>query len=156
MPKGSVFHNQTLWCSIGWATPAALGAALASPRRRTILITGEGAHQMTLQEIGQFCRYGLKPIIFCLNNQDYLIKRLLCQDPLSPYNDLAPWNLPAVAWALGCTDWFCARVTTNAELGRPWNRRPSCGTGAFIEVVTEIDGGPAHGQKLHAPDADTG
>ena len=31
MPRGSVFLNQTLWCSIGWGTPAALGAALAAP-----------------------------------------------------------------------------------------------------------------------------
>jgi indolepyruvate decarboxylase len=30
MPKGSTFQNQTLWGSIGWATPAAFGAALAS------------------------------------------------------------------------------------------------------------------------------
>ena len=25
MPPGSVFYNQLLWCSIGWATPAAFG-----------------------------------------------------------------------------------------------------------------------------------
>jgi indolepyruvate decarboxylase len=24
LPKGAEFHNQTLWASIGWATPAAL------------------------------------------------------------------------------------------------------------------------------------
>ena len=33
---------QVLWGSIGWATPAALGVALADPSRRTVLITGEG------------------------------------------------------------------------------------------------------------------
>jgi indolepyruvate decarboxylase len=28
LPKGAEFHNQTLWASIGWATPAAFGAAI--------------------------------------------------------------------------------------------------------------------------------
>ncbi len=149
MPPGSVFHNQTLWCSIGWATPAALGAALASPQRRTILITGEGAHQMTVQEIGQFCRYGLKPIIFCLNNQGYLIERLLCQDPLSCYNDLAPWNYQQLPEVLGCRDWFTARVTTNAELDAAMEQAAICGTGAYIEVVTEMMAASPMAMKLH-------
>jgi hypothetical protein len=49
MPKGATFHNQTLWGAIGWATPAAFGAAVAAPDRRTVLITGEGSHQLTAQ-----------------------------------------------------------------------------------------------------------
>jgi TPP-dependent 2-oxoacid decarboxylase len=32
LPQGVTFHNQTLWGSTGWATPAALGAAVASTR----------------------------------------------------------------------------------------------------------------------------
>ena len=28
LPNGAEFHNQTLWASIGWATPAAFGAAI--------------------------------------------------------------------------------------------------------------------------------
>ena len=73
MPRGASFHNQTLWGSIGWATPAAFGASLAAPGRRTVLVTGEGSHQFTAQEICQFDRFGLKPVIFCLNNEGYLI-----------------------------------------------------------------------------------
>jgi indolepyruvate decarboxylase len=45
LPKGATFHNQTLWGSIGWATPAAFGAAVAAPDRRVVLFTGEGSHQ---------------------------------------------------------------------------------------------------------------
>jgi indolepyruvate decarboxylase len=67
MPKGSGFHDQALWGVIGWATPASFGAALAAPERRTILITGEGSHQLTAQEVSQFHRFGLKPIIFLLD-----------------------------------------------------------------------------------------
>ncbi len=93
MPAGASFHNQTLWGSIGWATPAAFGMAIAEPSRRLVLVTGEGAHQMTVQEIGQFGRHGLKPIIFVLNNNGYLIERLLCKDPDIIYNDVAQWRL---------------------------------------------------------------
>jgi Thiamine pyrophosphate enzyme, C-terminal TPP binding domain len=70
---------------IGWATPAAFGAALAAPERRTILISGEGSHQLTAQEVLQFHRFGLKPIIFLLNNDGYLIERLLCKEPDTYY-----------------------------------------------------------------------
>jgi indolepyruvate decarboxylase len=69
MPSGAGFHNQTLWGSIGWATPAAFGAAVAAPDSRVILVTGDGSHQLTAQEIAQFSRYGLKPVIFVLNNE---------------------------------------------------------------------------------------
>ena len=66
MPKAATFHNQTLWGSIGWATPAALGAAVAAPDSRVVLVTGDGSHQLTAQEIGQFGRLGLTPIVFVL------------------------------------------------------------------------------------------
>ena len=126
-----------------------MGAALASPQRRTILITGEGSHQFTIQEIGQFCRYGLKPIIFCLNNQGYLIERLLCRDPLSSYNDIAPWNYQQLPGALGCTDWFTARVATNAELDAAMAQAETCGTGAYIEVMTDMMAASPMALKLH-------
>ena len=138
LPTGVTFHNQSLWASIGWATPAAFGAALAAPtRRRTVLITGEGSHQMTAQEICQFPRYGLKPIIFVLNNNGYLIERVLSHKPDAVYNDVATWHYQALPQALGCTDWFTARVTTCGELDQAMDYAQTCKTGAYIEVVTD-------------------
>jgi len=149
MPPGSVFLNQTLWASMGWATPAAFGAAVAAPQRRTILITGEGSHQFTVQEISQLCRYGLKPIVFCLNNQGYLIERLLCKDPLSCYNDIAQWHYHQFPGVFGCSDWFTARVTTNAELDSAMEKAETAGTGAYIEVVTDKMAASPMALKLH-------
>src|SRR5258708_38895602 len=40
LPDGVRVEAQVLWGSIGWATPAAVGIALADPGRRTVLITG--------------------------------------------------------------------------------------------------------------------
>jgi indolepyruvate decarboxylase len=149
MPKGSTFHNQTLWGSIGWATPAAFGAALASPERRVILITGEGSHQLTAQEVSQFHRFGLKPIIFVLNNDGYLIERLLCKDPDSYYNDVANWHYHKLPEALGCDGWFTTRVTTCSELDEAIKRAESCGTGAYVEVVTGKYAASPLSKKLH-------
>ncbi len=44
LPDDVQVHIQMLWGSIGWATGAAFGIALANLNRRTILITGEGSH----------------------------------------------------------------------------------------------------------------
>lgn len=137
LPAGAAFHNQTLWGSIGWATPAAFGVALADPTRRTVLITREGSHQLTAQEISHFPRHGLKPIIFVLNNGGYLTERLFCEDPQSLYNTLAPWNYHQLPEAFGCMDWLTARVTTCGELDQAMIRAQTCSTGAYIEVVTD-------------------
>jgi indolepyruvate decarboxylase len=72
---------QVLWGSIGWATPAAFGVALADPSRRTILITGEGSHQLTANDVGAMGRFGANVIIFVLNNSGYLIERALEENP---------------------------------------------------------------------------
>ena len=113
----------------GLGHPGGLRGGGGRARRRTVLITGEGSHQFTVQEISQLCRYGLKPIIFCLNNQGYTIERLLCQDPLSCYNEIAQWNYQQFPGVFGCSDWFTARVTTNGELEAAMAQAETCGTG---------------------------
>ncbi len=136
LPKGASFQNQTLWGSIGWATPAALGAALAKPDQRTILMTGEGSHQLTVQAIGQFARYNQKPIIFVLNNDGYLIERILCEEPKIEYNDVCHWNYTQLPAAFGIKDWYCAKVTTNEELDQALEMASKAETGVYIEVIT--------------------
>jgi len=149
MPKGATFHNQTLWGSIGWATPASLGAAVAEPNRRTILITGDGSHQLTVQEIGQFGRLGLKPVVFVLNNSGYLIERLLCKDPAIAYNDVAPWRYTELPHALGCDGWYTARVTTCDEFDQALKAAETANSGVFIEVVTDAYAASPLALKLH-------
>ena len=149
MPEGATFHNQTLWGSIGWATPAAFGAAVAAPDKRIVLVTGDGSHQLTAQEIGQFARLGLKPIVFMLNNNGYLIERLLCKDPAVAYNDIAPWNYAELPHALGCDDWLTARVTTCDEFDLALRAAGKSNTGVYIEVVTDAYAASPLAMKLH-------
>jgi indolepyruvate decarboxylase len=149
LPKGAEFHNQTLWASIGWATPAAFGAAVAAPDRRLILVTGEGSHQMTAQEISQFGRRGLRPIIFVLNNSGYLSERMLCKDMALAYNDIAAWNYAELPHAMGCQGWFNASVSSCGVLDDALKTAEQANGAAYIEVVTDADEAPPMYKKLH-------
>ena len=149
LPKGVTFHSQALWGSIGYATPSAFGAAVAAPDRRLVLVTGDGSHQLTAQEISQFGRRGLKPIVFLLNNNGYLIERLLCKNPAMAYNDLASWEYSKLPEALGCKGWFTARVTTCGEFDQALKAAEQDGTGAYIEVVTDTYETPPAAKKMH-------
>jgi indolepyruvate decarboxylase len=149
LPDGAAFHNQSLWASIGWATGAALGTSLADPRRRTVLVTGDGAHQMTANEIGAMGRAGVKPVIFVLNNGMYGLEEILSQHEGHDYDRLAPWEYHLLPKALGCKDWFTARVTTNAELDAALTRAGQQNDASYIEVVLQhADIGPSLPRSL--------
>ena len=63
LPPGVAMESQTLWSSIGWGTPATLGCALAEQDRRVVLVTGDGGHQLTAQEIGVMGFTGISPVV---------------------------------------------------------------------------------------------
>lgn len=137
LPDGVKYHNQTLWGSIGWATPATLGVALANEESRTILLTGEGSHQLTLNEIGVMGRYKINPIILCINNDGFMVERALEVDPDPSYDDLAQLNYSQLPSAFGCHDWLSVKVTTEAELADALKRaREHDTSGVYIELIT--------------------
>jgi pyruvate decarboxylase len=94
MPAKTIHLSQILWGSIGWATGAAVGAALAARERqlkgRTLLFTGDGSLQLTVQELSTAMRHGLSPIVFVLNNRGYTIERHL-HGMKRHYNDVVNW-----------------------------------------------------------------
>src|SRR5262245_40029919 len=105
-----------VWCSIGYATGALLGAMLASPGRRHILLTGEGSLQMSVQEISTVLRHDLKPLIFVNRNQGYTVERAVLGKDAN-YNDVASWRyseLPNVFSRDRTAETYV--VTTSSEL----------------------------------------
>lgn len=135
LPDGAVFHNQTLWGSIGWATPAAFGAAMADQSRRTILVTGDGSHQLTAGDIGAMGRYGAKPVIVVLNNSMYGVEEVLQPRQGHVYDVLAPWNYHELPAAMGCAGWFTARVTTVGELDTALATAARHDDGCYLEIM---------------------
>lgn len=93
LPENSTLLTQILWGSIGWATGATLGAAIAAREqgRRTILFTGDGSIQLSVQEISTMIRQGVKPIIVILNNDGYVVERLI-HGRGREYNNIKNWN----------------------------------------------------------------
>ena len=58
LPEGVQYFGQYLWASIGWATPAAFGAAVAAPDRQVILVEGDGTPFASTRRPGSCLRGG--------------------------------------------------------------------------------------------------
>src|ERR671931_916770 len=71
------FLSPAYYCSMGFAVPAAIGAQLANPTLRPIVIVGDGAFQMNGMEISTISRFALNPIVIVLNNNGYGTERQL-------------------------------------------------------------------------------
>lgn len=135
LPSGCTFVTQSLWGSIGFSLPAAYGAQLAQPQRRVILLVGDGAAQLTIQELGSMLRDGLTPIIFLLNNHGYTVERAI-HGPQQPYNDIAEWDWTQLPQALAVDKAsLTCRVTQADELQQVLTKIENCQQLAFIEVM---------------------
>jgi len=130
LPDEVPFIAQAFYVSIGYSLPATLGAKLAAPNLRPIAFVGDGAFQMTVQELSTIIRQGLNPIIFLMNNDGYAIERIFHD---GPYNDLQMWQYHRFPEIFG-GGWGC-EVKTEGELENALKQalsRP--GELAFIEV----------------------
>ncbi|GAA2219227.1 alpha-keto acid decarboxylase family protein [Streptomyces nogalater] len=116
-PRGARFVAQPMWASIGFSLPALLGAQLADPSRRGVLLIGDGAAQLTAQELGTISRYHLKPIVILVNNHGYTIERIT-HGLRAPYNDVARWHWTKVPTALGVSHPLVLRARTRTALDR--------------------------------------
>lgn len=134
LPAGVGVEEQGLWGSIGWATPACLGVALAKASGRTWLVTGDGSHQLTLNELAVMGRYGVKPVIFVLNNGLYGIEDVISERGHA-YDDLAAVRYHLLPEAFGCQGWLTAKVGTVAELDAVLDRIDAHDGAAYVEVL---------------------
>lgn len=115
LASGVTFIGQPLWGSIGYTLPAALGAGLADRDRRTVLLIGDGAAQLTVQELGAFGRAGLAPVVVVVNNDGYTVERAI-HGVTAEYNDISGWRWTELPAALGVSDALTFRVSTYGEL----------------------------------------
>ncbi len=57
--------------TMGYGFPAAMGAKVALPHRRVVLLAGDGSFQMNLQELATLAQYRIGVTILVLNNQGH-------------------------------------------------------------------------------------
>jgi acetolactate synthase I/II/III large subunit len=60
---------------MGYGVCGAIGAAIANPDKKIIVINGDGDFQMNIQELATIKEYNLNILIFILNNSQYSIIR---------------------------------------------------------------------------------
>jgi indolepyruvate decarboxylase len=150
LPDNVQVEASTSWGSIGWGTPAILGNAIAARDRRCVIIAGEGGHQLTANEMGTFYRYGVKPIFLVVNNGGFHGERVTNRFPDEEYNDVAKWNFADIPAAMGCKDWFTARVTTLGELDAALKKAEEGDVGVYIEIVVDVNLVPEGGSWIYS------
>ncbi|GEQ72425.1 hypothetical protein JCM33374_g6112 [Metschnikowia sp. JCM 33374] len=140
-PKGVKLIAQNLYASIGYAIPATFGISRGERdlgcKRRVILIQGDGAAQMTMQEWSSYLRYDIQtPEIFLLNNGGYAVERII-KGPTRSYNDIQDaWQWTELFKAFGDTKGEkheAERVNTTSDLKRLIGR-PAISKMRFYEL----------------------
>ena len=135
-PNNMSVNTQTLWGSIGWATPAAFGACIAKPDSRVVLFTGEGSHQVSAMEIGTMLRYGVKPVVLVLNNNGYTIERLLSNSSEDSFNDVMSMNYSKFARSFDADVW-ATKVKTEDEFDKALRVTQIMNKLCYIEICTD-------------------
>ena len=134
------FIAPAYYTSMGFAVPASIGAQVANPKLRPLVLVGDGAFQMTGMELSTVARYGLNPVVVLLNNRGYGTERHM-QD--GPYNDLWPWQYHRLPEVLGAGRGFVveteADLTSALEEAMRWTK-----SFCLIEVrLGQLDRSPA-------------
>jgi len=87
--QGAKFLSSAFYATLGWAVPAAIGAQVAMPGLRPLVLVGDGAFHFTGTELSSAVRLGLDPIVIVLNNHGYLTERFILE---GSFNDVQEWQ----------------------------------------------------------------
>ncbi|MDD1643274.1 MAG: thiamine pyrophosphate-dependent enzyme, partial [Methylococcaceae bacterium] len=94
----SEFFASSFYTTMGFAVPAALGAQIARPDHRLLILVGDGAFQMTGTELSTHARLGLNPIVVVFNNCGYSTERCILE---GPFNDISSWRFDRMGEVFG-------------------------------------------------------
>ncbi len=92
------FLSPAYYTSMGFAIPASIGAQVANPSLRPIVLVGDGAFQMTCLELSTALKLGYNPIVIVLNNKGYTTERFLQE---GPFNDIPNWKYHNITDLIG-------------------------------------------------------
>jgi alpha-keto-acid decarboxylase len=143
LPSGVTFIGQPLWASIGYTLPATLGACLAQPDSRGILLIGDGAAQLTVAELGTIVREGQAPLVIVVDNDGYTVERAI-HGPAEPYNDITRWDWTAAPalFAPGGGATACRAATVGELRTALTAARDDPSTLAIVQAVVPRDDVP--------------
>lgn len=100
----STVMASSFYLTMGFAVPAAIGYALTTKERPFVLV-GDGAFQMTGQEISHCPQYGINPIFVVINNKRWGTEQLF--DTSARFNELVNWPYAEFARLWGGKGYLC-------------------------------------------------
>jgi acetolactate synthase-1/2/3 large subunit len=133
-PRGSA--------GLGFGLPAAIGAAIACPGRRIVVLAGDGGFCYSLGELATAQLYGLPIVTVVFNNQSLAWidhwHRIYFQGDGAPFR----WNdvdFAAVGRGFGCPG---IRVERPGDLGPALDEALAAGRAAIVEVLVSPEETP--------------
>lgn len=134
--------SQPLWGSSGYSIGACLGVLFAIDElkqesglntnlnlpngetinlkdlqdRRVILFVGDGAFQISMQELSTMVRWNLTPYIFLLNNAGYSVDRFMNHKSNLSKFDIQPWNYLNIFDIFGALNFETRKIVTLGDL----------------------------------------
>jgi indolepyruvate decarboxylase len=129
-----IFMAPGYYATMGFAVPGAIGAGIADPTLRPIVLVGDGAFQMTGNELSTLVANRVNAIVIVLNNGYY--KMLSALDGHRDYYNLPNWDYVKYAEALGCPG---ARARTGEQLYRALEMALAASQPFVIEAVLQKD-----------------
>jgi len=118
---------------LGWALPAAIGAQLARPKSKVVVLAGDGAMTYSLGELATLAREGLNIAVVVLNNSAMgWIKweQAVYWEGRFQSTDLGEVDFAAVARAMGCS---------GTNVSEPDDLRQALTLALSAEVPTLVD-----------------
>lgn len=120
--KGQKMKNAAGLGSMGFGLPYAIGSCIANDKRRTILINGDGAFQLNIQELETLHRLNLPVKIFIWNNNGYASIRAMQRNNFNGHyvaseekSGLTMPNITNIAKAYGFKTY---RINNNEEVDK--------------------------------------
>lgn len=128
------FLSDAYYLSMGFAIPAAIGVMAAKPKNKVVSVVGDGAFQMTGIELSTAVKFGMKPIVFVLNNDGYGTQRFIID---GPFNEILQWNYTRLTDLFGAG--ISKKVTTNGEIEEALKEALAADCFTLIEVIVPRD-----------------
>lgn len=110
------------YTSMGFGVPAALGAGCARPGMRVVVVVGDGAFQMTGNELSTLIRHKFPHIVIVLDNKGYGTERFLHP---GDFNEIHPWNYARLPEVFGGGKGYEVRTEEEFDvaLGDAWDSK---------------------------------
>lgn len=129
------FLSPAYYTSMGFSVPAALGAQVARPDLRAVVIVGDGAFQMTGTELSTIVRHGFPTVVIVLDNKGYGTERFLHP---GDFNDINPWKYHLLPQVFGGGTGYEVRTEGEFDtaITKAWDDREGM---SLIQVHLPLD-----------------